>query len=125
MDNIVNYLASLESAPEFQIRSADGIDGIDFKIFRDKCWEGKPLVLDLFTEIKANLRTCEENTDGLVQFMEHFLEKTFDFLCNVDKTSFKDDSGKEQPICEPQSAKSRIMCLAKYHPNGFDFGICE
>lgn len=112
----------MENSTEFQKRHAEDVD---FKIVREKCWGGKPLILELFTEVKAVFGTCVGNSGALVQFTENFIEKTFDFLCNIEKNYLVDENGKEQPRCEPQHGLKYEKCLFKYHPNGFNFGICE
>jgi hypothetical protein len=101
------------------------LEDVNIKTAQKFCWDIKPLVQDLVVEAKSLFSTCVENSVTLATVFEHFVEKAFNFLCNLE---IKDLAGiKDGSKCF-DSRLENLDCVTKFFPEPIKFanhGLCE
>jgi hypothetical protein len=65
--------------------SEEDLFGGDFK---KTCYEGKPLIHDVFQEAKSVIQVCWKELDKHSTFLLNFIEKALAFVCDVKPEDF-------------------------------------
>jgi hypothetical protein len=126
IDKLVCYLHRVLRAPDFNTEDVD-VKNFNFKSLQKLCWAGKPIIKDLVDEVKSLSSTCVENSATFTAFFEHFVEKAFDFACNLEKENFADfDNDK---FCFMSTLQTVYQdCVVQYFARPiqiFDNGLCQ
>jgi hypothetical protein len=127
IDNLVCYLHRVLRAPDFNTEDVD-VKHFDFKSLQKLCWAGKPVIKDLVHEVKSLSSTCVKNSETFANFFEHFVEKAFDFACNLEKENFA-DYGEDLELCFLSSVRTLYEnCIVQHFADPIeilDSGLCQ
>jgi hypothetical protein len=106
----------------FDIRN---LENVNIKTVQKFCWDIKPLVQDLVVEAKSLFGACVKNSDTLATVFDHFVEKAFNFVCNLE---IKDLAGYNDGRKCFDHSEENSNCVTKFFPEPLKFanyGLCE
>jgi hypothetical protein len=102
------------------------VEDVNIKKLQKHCWDAKPIIKDLVDEVKFLLDTCWKNSEDLTSFLQRFVERAFNFACNLEE---KDVAGiNEDRTCFRGKEDEFGQCVAAHFPTRYEFsdhGICE